>query len=181
MTTTPDVQLTSMIALTSFMHRWQIDKGGAPYILHCLEVMRGMPEDDYELMAIAVGHDLVEDTRVSAADLLRAGYSERVVAGIMGVTKVKGETPKQYLKKVLVNKDSCMVKKADLLHNMDTSRLKEITDKDRKRNLKYKEMFTIVNKMLSTHEELEARGISAAILRSALEDCADGMLTACGY
>ncbi|MEW6490876.1 MAG: hypothetical protein AB1578_23560, partial [Thermodesulfobacteriota bacterium] len=52
--------LEDAIALAVSAHRGQVDKAGAPYVLHPLRVMLPM-ESDTEKMA-AVLHDVVEDT-----------------------------------------------------------------------------------------------------------------------
>lgn len=37
------------------------DRGGKPYILHCLRVMWDLKSEDEELNCIAVLHDFIED------------------------------------------------------------------------------------------------------------------------
>ena len=65
--------LAKAIALASekFLHK--TDRGGQPYILHCLEVMNGVKEYGPEVMAIAVLHDIIEDTNVTITTLSELG------------------------------------------------------------------------------------------------------------
>ncbi|MGL4523035.1 MAG: hypothetical protein ACRCWQ_10830 [Bacilli bacterium] len=129
-------------------HMNQFDKGGNPYFLHPLKVMRYTRSDDCEIMTIAILHDVVEDTPVSLEDLRRFGFSERVVVGVDAVTKRPGEKKEESLNRVLQNRDACIVKLADLRHNSDIRRLKGLTEKDLKRMQWYHQAhMTIVNVM----------------------------------
>ena len=74
--------LDKMLLLATNAHHGQFDKGGQPYILHPLKVMHYLNTDDEELQCMAIGHDLVEDTRVTFAELHERGFSERVINGI---------------------------------------------------------------------------------------------------
>lgn len=134
---TKGAMLDKMIVLATTAHAGQFDKGGRPYILHPLRVMSFLKSDDEELQCIAIGHDVVEDTHVTYADLRNAGMSERVVAGIAALTKQKGETYVEYKEKVFANEDAMRVKMCDLRHNSDIRRLKGVTQKDIERMAKY--------------------------------------------
>lgn len=65
--------LNKMLVLTTNAHADQYDKGGNPYILHPLKVMHYLKTDDVELQCIALGHDIIEDTKVTYADLRDQG------------------------------------------------------------------------------------------------------------
>lgn len=138
---TPNAMLARAIALASTAHMNQTDRAGRPYILHCLKVMHYLRCDDDELMAIAVLHDVVEDTSITYAELRSALMSERVVEGVRAMTKQPGQTADEYLEQVLANADAVRVKMADLRHNSDIRRLKGITDKDIQRIEKYNRMY----------------------------------------
>ena len=116
--------LSKMLVIATNAHAGQFDKSGMPYILHPLKVMHYLRTEDEELMCIAVGHDLFEDTNVTAAELREAGMSERVILGIYGVTRMPGESEAEYEAKVMANNDSMDAKMADLRHNSDIRRLK---------------------------------------------------------
>jgi (p)ppGpp synthase/HD superfamily hydrolase len=129
--------LGKMIHFAVDKHNGQFDKGGKPYILHCLAVLHILNSDDEELQCIAVGHDLFEDTDATVEDLVDIGMTPRVILGITNLTKMPGESYNSYKTKVLASKDAREVKKADLKHNSDIRRLKGVTEKDFKRMAKY--------------------------------------------
>ena len=129
--------LGKMIVIATNAHAGQFDKGGAPYILHPLRVMSFLKTDDEELQCIAVGHDVIEDTKTTYKDLREAGISERVISGIKALTKVPGETLDEYKERVFANVDAMRVKLCDLRHNSDIRRLKGVTQKDIERMTKY--------------------------------------------
>lgn len=133
--------LDKMLVLTTNKFKGVFDRGGVPYILHCLKVMHYTKSDDEELMCIALGHDLIEDTDVTYAQLREMGFTERVIVGIRAMTKVPGETNDEYIVRLKDCLDATRVKLADLRHNSDIRRLKGISEKDIKRVEKYHRMF----------------------------------------
>lgn len=133
--------LSKMISLATERHAGQFDKGGRPYILHPLTVMHRLRTDDEELQCIAVGHDLMEDCGVTPGELDRLGFSNRIVVGILRLTKDLGETEEGYRQKVKSNRDAIRVKIEDLRHNSDIRRLKGVTDKDIARVKRYHEFY----------------------------------------
>lgn len=135
--------LSAMLVIATNGHAGQFDKAGLPYILHPLKVFHYLKSDDEELGCIAIGHDLFEDTDVTAQQLREAGVSERVIDGIYALTKMPGETLAEYKAKVKANPDAILVKMSDLRHNSDIRRLHSmtVTDKDVKRTVKYIEFY----------------------------------------
>ena len=129
--------LAQMLHIATSAHHGQYDKGGAPYILHPLKVMHYIKSDDEELMCMALGHDVIEDTSVTYKDLRDAGISERVITGIRALTKQPGQTLDEYKESVFACEDAMRVKMADLRHNTDIRRLKGVSDKDIARMAKY--------------------------------------------
>ena len=129
--------LGTMLVIVTNAHSGQFDRGGAPYILHPLKVMHYLKSDDEELMCMALGHDVIEDTEVTYRDLRDAGISERVIAGIRALTKLPGQTYEEYKAGVFASEDAMRVKLADLRHNTDIRRLKGVTEKDIARMSKY--------------------------------------------
>ena len=129
--------LDRMLVIATNAHAGQFDRGGSPYILHPLRVMSFLKVDDEELQCIALGHDVIEDTKVTYKDLRDNGISERVITGIRALTKVPGETLEEYKERVFANTDAMAVKLCDLRHNTDIRRLKGVTEKDIARMAKY--------------------------------------------
>jgi (p)ppGpp synthase/HD superfamily hydrolase len=133
--------LSKMISLATERHAGQFDKGGRPYILHPLTVMHRLRTDDEELQCIAVGHDLLEDTTVTAAELARLGFSPRIVTAICVLTKWPDQPQEAYRAQVRANPDARRVKIEDLRHNSDIRRLKGVTEKDVQRMVRYHQFY----------------------------------------
>lgn len=140
--------LAKMLVITTNAHAGQFDRGGNPYILHPLKVMHYLKSDDEELMCIALGHDVVEDTATTYRDLRDAGMSERVIDGIRALTKLPGQTYEEYKAGVFASVDAMRVKMADLRHNSDIRRLKGVTDKDVARIAKYMKFYSEIREKL---------------------------------
>lgn len=140
--------LGRMLVLATNAHAGQFDRGGNPYILHPLKVMHYLKTTDEELMCMALGHDVVEDTGVTFQELREAGMSERVIEGIRSLTKMPGQTYEEYKQGVFANVDAMRVKMADLRHNTDIRRLKGVTEKDIARMAKYHQFFVEIKARL---------------------------------
>lgn len=130
-----------MLSLAAEKFNGVFDKGGEPYLLHCIEVMNRLNTDDEELQCIALGHDLFEDTGVVPLDLINMDFSMRIVHGIDMMTKWPFLSQEEYEDRVLSNPDSILVKEADLSHNSDIRRLKGVSEKDIQRMIKYHKFF----------------------------------------
>jgi len=140
--------LGKMLVLATNAHAGQYDKAGQPYILHCLKVLHYTNSDDEEVQCIAVGHDVIEDTKVTYQDLIDAGMTDRVIEGIRALTKQRGQTLEEYKEGVFASEDAMRVKKADLKHNSDIRRLKGISEKDIARMVKYMQFYTEIEERL---------------------------------
>lgn len=147
--------LSKMILIATNAHDGQFDRGGTPYILHPMKVMHYLKTNDEELQCIALGHDVIEDTKVTYKDLRDAGISERVINGIRALTKVPGQTYEEYKEEVFSNVDAMKVKMCDLRHNTDVRRLKGVTEKDILRMEKYQRFYL---EILSKLHEVEKGG-----------------------
>ena len=117
-------------------HAGQVDKAGVDYIQHPLYVASQVETEQEK--AVALLHDVLEDSDITAADLLAYGLSNEVVTAVQILTKKKGQSYQEYLEKVKTNDLARVVKLADLKHNSDLSRLKSVSDTDRERVKKYK-------------------------------------------
>jgi (p)ppGpp synthase/HD superfamily hydrolase len=142
--------LDKMLVLVTNAHAGQFDRGGNPYILHPLKVMHYLKTTDEELMCIALGHDVIEDTSVTYQDLRNAGMTPRIIEGIRALTKQPGQTHEEYKQGVFANHDAMVVKSADLRHNTDIRRLKSltVTEKDIARMTKYHIFYLEIQKRL---------------------------------
>ena len=128
-------------------HKGQMDKGGNPYIEHPLHVASQV--ETLELKMIAVLHDTLEDSSLTAEDLKEAGLPDEVVEAIAVLTHEDGneEAYLDYIRRVAGNKLAARVKKEDLKHNMDMSRIQSPTEKDRKRCAKYKKALRLLEEL----------------------------------
>ncbi|MGZ7118218.1 MAG: HD domain-containing protein [Methanobacterium sp.] len=133
--------LSVMLRICATAHEGQYDKSGQPYFLHCLKVMRLLKTDDEELMCIALAHDLLEDTKTTIKYLQEQGFSERVISGIVAMTKQRGQSYEEYKEAIKQNTDAILVKIADLTHNSDIRRMKEVNQKDFDRVVKYRQFY----------------------------------------
>jgi len=140
--------LGKMLVIATNAHAGQFDRGGNPYILHPLKVMHYLKTDDEELMCIALGHDVIEDTSVTYKDLRDSGITERVINGIRALTKQPGQTYEEYKEGVFASVDAMRVKMADLRHNTDIRRLKGVSEKDIARMAKYHQFFMEIKSRL---------------------------------
>ena len=105
-------------------HSKQVDKAGKDYILHPMKVASYMDTDTEK--AVAYLHDVLEDTNVTE-DELRNMFPNEIVDGVITLTHRKDESYFEYISRV-----------ADLLHNLDITRIKEPTKQDYQRLEKYK-------------------------------------------
>jgi len=116
-------------------HKGQVDKAGVPYINHPLTVASLVETEEEKIVALL--HDTIEDTNITEQDLLNYGFSNKIVEAVKLLTHNKNVPYMDYVAKIKDNELARKVKIADLTHNSDLSRLKEITDKDKKRYNKY--------------------------------------------
>ncbi len=136
MDTSKQPMLELALSIATEAHRGQFDKAGIDYIEHPIYVASQV--DSEEEKAVALLHDVIEDSPFTAEELLLAGLPETVVTAVQILSKKKGQDYQTYLKTVKSNPLARAVKLADLKHNSDLSRLENITDKDLERLEKYK-------------------------------------------
>lgn len=136
--------LNRAIQLAAVYHAGQFDKMGKPYILHPLRVMTSLGLDVTDSHRIvAVLHDAIEDTELTAEMLREEGYTEEVITAILLLTKPEdkyGFDEDEYYRKIMQNTLARPVKIRDLEDNMDYRRLRnklKLEEKDLKRIANY--------------------------------------------
>lgn len=134
-TATPSL-LARAIEIAASAHATQVDKGGAPYILHPLRMM--MKQTTEAAMIAAVLHDVVEDTSWTLEKLRAEGFPEEVLEAVANLTKRAGEEYADFITRAGTNPISRSVKLADLEDNMDLKRIPEPVQKDFDRLAKYR-------------------------------------------
>ena len=144
MDTSKQPMLELALPIATEAHRGQFDKAGIDYIEHPIYVASQV--DTEEEKAVALLHDVIEDSPVSAEELLQAGLPETVVTAVQVLTKKKEQDYQTYLETVKKNPLARVVKLADLKHNSDLSRLSSITEKDRERLKKYKKAIDFLSR-----------------------------------
>ena len=103
-------------------HAGQTDKGGHPYILHPLAVAATFQTDF--IRAVAVLHDVLEDTSVTERDLLfMHDMPPAVVNAVVALTRLPDESYMTYLRRVKKNAMARAVKIADINHNLTRDRV----------------------------------------------------------
>jgi (p)ppGpp synthase/HD superfamily hydrolase len=131
------------IAITAEAFKNVKDKGGNPYILHCLRVMDGVKELGEDVMCAAIMHDLIEDTKYSYSDLVKLGFNQKVCFILSFLTHDLGvNTYDEYIKTISNNKEATAIKLADLRDNSDITRMKGLRKKDLDRIEKYHRAYT---------------------------------------
>ena len=98
------------LAIAKKAHVGQVDKAGVDYLQHPLYVASQVKTEQEK--AVALLHDVIEDSDVTADDLLAAGLSNEVVTAVQILTKKKGQNYQEYLKKVKSNNLARVVKLA---------------------------------------------------------------------
>lgn len=134
--------LEKAIAIAKIAHDGQIDKAGVPYILHPLMVMTCV--DTLIEKTVAVLHDVLEDSSLTVEDLRSHGFSEEVIHVLDILTHKQGEPYFDYIRRVSENPIARKVKIADLIHNMNLSRIKNPTENDFQRLKRYQKAILIL-------------------------------------
>ncbi len=129
--------LDRAIAIATEAHAGQLDKAGAPYILHPLRVM--LAQATVEARIVGVLHDVCEDRpeEWSLERLRSEGFSEEVLAALASVTRQKGEEYDDFVLRAAANPIGRAVKLADMRDNADLGRIADPTEADRTRVAKY--------------------------------------------
>jgi len=134
--------LEKAIAIAAQGHEGQVDKGGAPYILHSLRVMLAV-EGEHAKMA-AVLHDAIEDGVCDMGDLIRLGFPREVIDAVMALTRPPGMSRLDAARMAATNPIARVVKIADLKDNMDLSRIINPTARDHARLREYEEAMAVL-------------------------------------
>ena len=140
--------LNKAIILSARAHEGQVDKGGNPYILHPLRVMMNCEGEAERICALL--HDVVEDTDITLEELKRQGFSDEIITALDCLTKRKGESYNAFIERILPNKIACRVKLADLIDNMDLTRIPSPSEEDEERIQKYQRAVDRISDVLAT-------------------------------
>ena len=128
--------LAKAVAIAQRVHAQQVDKIGAPYILHVMRVMnRGQTLDE---KICGVLHDVVEDSPMTFDYLRKEGFPEHIIEALRCVTKTsEHEDYDAFIARIKTNPLAVRVKLNDLEDNMDIRRLQAVGEKETARLNKY--------------------------------------------
>lgn len=128
--------LNKAITIAAKAHDGQVDKGGNPYILHPLRVMLNCESEAAKICAVL--HDVIEDTGITLKQLQSQGFTNEIIATLDCLTKRAGESYDDFISRILPNELACRVKLADLIDNMDLTRINNPGTEDEERIQKYR-------------------------------------------
>jgi len=135
------IETSLSIALHAYAGK--TDKAGREYILHPLRVMAKMKTD--EEMSAALLHDVIEDSDITAEQLLAEGIPAEVVEAVICLTKNDGEDYQDFVAKAKKNILARTVKIADIEDNIDVLRLASLDENAMDRIKKYHTAWRFLN------------------------------------
>ena len=154
------------ISLMFEKHKDQLDKSLLPYVFHPFTVAESMT-DEYST-TVALLHDVVEDTDLKIEDLRKMNYPNEVIDALELLTHDENTQYKDYIKKLARNDIARKVKISDLKHNMDLTRLNNVTEEDLKRLEKYKESLAYLENYIPNKENVYKDSFYGFIIGDAL-------------
>ena len=155
-------------------HRDQVDKGGLPYVFHPFHVAEQM-QTEHEV-CVALLHDVMEDSALGADDLIAAGIPEPYVQTCLLLTHRPGVAYLDYVRALAHDPVARKVKRADLLHNSDPSRLDGApTERDLQRRARYAQALALLDAQEAGSADHGARAallskVQACLLAGAVGD-----------
>lgn len=153
-------QLKPAVELAMTWHEGQVyGDSTLPYTYHLIKVDRLVihafapkdrehheayskePGDEIDLLrSLAWLHDIVEDTDITDQDMINVGICQELINAVHAISKVEGESYKDYIEKVMSNPLALKVKMADTATNLSHS----IVDGNDKRIAKYSKQLDIL-------------------------------------
>jgi (p)ppGpp synthase/HD superfamily hydrolase len=138
--------LERAIAIAAEAHAGQVDKAGAPYVLHPIRMMLSLTSNDDRIVAVL--HDVCEDCPGWTLHRLRSeGFSDEIIEALDSVTKRNGEDYDSFVQRAAANPIGRRVKLADLYDNCDLSRIAVPSAADFKRIDKYRQAIDLINQL----------------------------------
>ncbi len=128
--------MNSLIALAQSIaeeaHAGQFRKDGKThYITHPEAVANVFAETCVLHRSVAWLHDVIEDTHITAVELIERGIPQAVVDIVQLLTKDKDTSYLNYILSIKCDKAATDVKIADIKHNMSTLEPKNKTMRDK--------------------------------------------------
>jgi (p)ppGpp synthase/HD superfamily hydrolase len=138
--------LERAIVIAAEAHAGQVDKAGAPYVLHPLRMMLRLSSNDERIVALL--HDVCEDCPGWTFDRLRGeGFADHIIEALRSVTKRDGEDYEAFVRRAAGNPIGRSVKLADLHDNCDLSRIAAPSERDLQRIEKYRRAIDLIGEL----------------------------------
>ena len=128
--------LESARLLSQKAHSNQVDKAGVDYFSGHIQTVASNVNSTKEKI-VPYLHDTVEDTDITIEKIYEE-FGEEIGDAVKAITKSGKLDYTEYIEGIKANEVARAVKIADLKHNMDLTRLKEVGEKDIRRVEKYR-------------------------------------------
>lgn len=118
-------------------HGEQKDKNGRIYYEHPIRIASLVDSDEEKIVALL--HDVIEDSDLTAFDLENMGIPKECIEAIVILTKPKDDAYGSYIKKIRDSENALAIriKILDLKDNSNLTRIGELIEKDLNRTEKY--------------------------------------------
>ena len=149
-------------------HANQYDKAGLPYVFHPWHVAENQKDENRTVVALL--HDVAEDTDMTLENIEAKGFNKEIMEALKVLKHDDDVDYFDYIKGLSNNPIAVDVKLADLRHNSDLSRLKEITPTDIKRKEKYEKCIEYLElKKKTMKEDKNSKDIDTSYIDAAIE------------
>jgi ppGpp synthetase/RelA/SpoT-type nucleotidyltranferase len=155
-------QIQKAIEFATRAHQGQVDKSGVPIFFHLTYVASHGTTDEERVVGLL--HDIIEDTEITADDLMSEGFTPEVIAAVELLTKRPGEDYFSYIERVATNPLAVRVKLVDLEHNMQLNRLPTPQERDLERLKIYRQAFARLTRI--QRKARFEKELNAALMRS---------------
>lgn len=130
-------QYQTAFSLAVQFHDGSVDGAGEPYLNHLTTVSDSASrtdlsalgsDDSWRRRIVGILHDIIEDTDCTPDVLRENNIDEDIIQSVVAITHTKGESYADFVVRVSKDNIAKSVKIADLEHNLDVRRLKEMSD-----------------------------------------------------
>lgn len=127
------ITLSDVDRIAAKAHATQVDKNGMPYVDHVRAVGRGLAAFGTGLQMAGLLHDTLEDTGLTARQLIDHGVPAAVVTVVERVTNQQDVAYEDTIRTIATDYSAALLKIADNAHNTIPERAGELDDVTRQR------------------------------------------------
>lgn len=109
-------------------HKGQLDKTGAPYILHLMKLM--IQCSDEQEMITCVIKDVINDSDITSYELVSHGFSHSIVEAVECLTRHDDESFEAFVERIANNEIARKIKIKEIRDNLDLTRLSYLSSRD---------------------------------------------------